>query len=122
MQDGILVDNIYVGSSEKDAADFAALTFDVKKPIEEAAEKASKPKSEALDEEDDEDDGKDFSIPKFLANPAPYARTKVTKFIQRAAQDPVAAFKSQPQTGAVVGGFAATLIGMIGIRKCCILT
>lgn len=113
MQDGISVDNIYIGSSESDAAAFAAATFDVKRPIEVAAEKASKPASSALD--DGELDTSDFSIPAFLADPVNYSRSKVTTFIKVASKDPLGAAKSMPQAAAVVGGLMATLIGMIGI-------
>lgn len=112
MQDGISVDNIYIGSSEADAKAFAAATFDVKRPIEEAAEKASKPASSV----DDSDlDTSDFSIPAFLADPVTYSREKVTTFIKVATKDPLGAAKSMPQAAAVVGGLMATLIGMVGI-------
>ena len=105
---------IYIGNSEKDAADFAAVTFDVKKPIEEAAEKASKPAASSFDDED-ELDLSDFSIPAFLADPVHYSRTKVVNFLKAASKDGIGAFKRMPQTGAIVGGLAATLIGMIGL-------
>lgn len=111
MQDGILVDNIYIGNSEKDAREFAAATFDIKKPIEDAAEAESKPKA---DSETIADSG-DFSITAFLLHPVTYSRAKVVQFVQEAAKDPIATFKTYPQTGAVVGGLVATLIGMIGI-------
>lgn len=114
MQDGISVDNIYIGSSESDAAAFAAATFDIKRPIEVAAEKASKPaSSSSLD--DDDLDTSDFSVPAFLADPVNYSRSKVTTFIKVATKDPLGAAKAMPQAAAVVGGLMATLIGMIGI-------
>lgn len=113
MQDGISVDNIYIGASESDAEAFAKATFDVKRPIEVAAEKASKPASSSLDGADL--DTSDFSIPAFLADPVNYSRSKVTTFIKVATKDPLGAAKSMPQAAAVVGGLMATLIGMIGI-------
>jgi calnexin len=105
---------IYLGNSEKAAADFAALTFDVKKPIEEAAEKASKP---VTSDDDDSAIGslRDFSIPSFLADPVNYARSQVTGFVQSAVKDPKGTVQRMPQTAAVVGGLAATLLGMIGL-------
>ena len=115
MQDNILVDNVYVGASEADAAAFAKATFDVKRPIEAAAEKASKPTTDDADSAFGDLDTSDFSVPQFLADPVNYSRSKVVTFVKIASKDPIAAFKTQPQTGAVVGGFTATLIGMIGI-------
>jgi len=115
MQDGILVDNIYIGNSEKDASAFAKATFSVKKPLEEALEKASKPVEAKKDPSVYDDDESDFSVTAFLGDPVNYSRSKVLKFIQSATQDPVGAFKSHPQTGAVVGGLMATLIGMLGL-------
>jgi hypothetical protein len=112
MQDGILVDNIFIGNDEKAAADFAAATFDVKHAIEAELEKASKPD---LPESAEELDTSDFSIPAFLADPVTYGRNKVVTFVKVATRDPLGAFKTMPQAGAIVGGLAATLIGMIGI-------
>lgn len=106
---------IYIGNSEKDAADFAKATFAIKKPLEEALEKASKPEPVKKSVSDYDADDSDFSIPAFLKDPVNYSRSKVIKFIQQASQDPVTAFKTYPQTGAVVGGLTATLIGMIGL-------
>ena len=103
---------IYIGHSEKDAQDFAALTFDVKKPIEVAAEAADKPKD--VPAAADLPAG-DFSIPAFLADPVNYSRGKVIAFVQDATKDPLGTLKANPQTGAVVGGLAATLIGMLGL-------
>lgn len=112
MQDNILVDNIYIGNSEKAASDFAAATFEPKHKIELELEKASKPASSS---DDDELDTSDFSIPAFLADPVNYGRNKVVTFIKVATKDPLGAFKTMPQAGAIAGGLAATLIGMIGI-------
>ncbi|KAL7006141.1 hypothetical protein EMMF5_004262 [Cystobasidiomycetes sp. EMM_F5] len=114
MQDGILVDNIYIGNSEKDARDFAAATFDVKKPLEQAVEAKEKPAADTSSSSSVVPSG-DFSVPAFLADPVNYSRTKVVQFVQDAAKDPLGAFKATPQTGAVVGGLAATLIGMLGL-------
>jgi hypothetical protein len=102
MTEDILFDNIYVGHSLEDARALAAESFDVKKSLEKAADKAADP--------EDEDD----SAPSFKEDPVNFLRTKAFDFIEIAKEDPVAAFKSQPETGAALAAALFTFLGMIG--------
>ena len=108
MTEDILFDNIYIGHSEDDAKALAAQSFEVKKPIEEAA---SKPKSQPnADSEDTEAE----DIPSFASNPAGFVRAKVAAFFDLLQSDPVFAFKSHPETGAAIVIGILTLISMLG--------
>ncbi|KIM47685.1 hypothetical protein M413DRAFT_22308 [Hebeloma cylindrosporum] len=102
MTEDILFDNLYVGHSPEDAKKLAAETFEVKKPLEVAADKP------AAAEEDDEE-----SI-SFKDDPISFIRTRVLSFIEAAKLDPLEAFKSQPETGAALAGALFTLFGMLG--------
>jgi hypothetical protein len=102
MTEDILFDNLYIGHSVDDAKKFAAETFEVKKPLEVAADKPA-----AADE--DEDD-----IPSFKEDPVAFIRAKVIDFIELAKLDPLTAFKTQPETGAAIAGALFTLFGMLG--------
>ena len=104
---GRLTVQIFVGSSESEAKKFAAATFDVKRPVEEAEEDFAKPASWT--------DDADSNIPAFQRDPIGYVRGKFQQFVNVAVHDPVGAFKKHPETGAGVGVVAATLLGMIGL-------
>jgi len=105
MTEDILFDNIYIGHSVADAKALAAETFDIKKPLEVAEQKA---KAEA---DIDEMDGKVV----FKDAPVEFVRQKVFTFIDLARLDPVLAFKSHPETGAGLVGALLTLFGMLGV-------
>lgn len=102
MTEDILFDNLYVGHSPEDAKKLAAETFEVKKPLEVAADKPV-----AAEDEEEE------SI-SFKDDPISFIRTRVISFIEAAKLDPLEAFKSQPETGAALAGALFTLFGMLG--------
>ncbi|KAG5643548.1 hypothetical protein DXG03_000689 [Asterophora parasitica] len=104
MTEDILFNNIYIGHSVEDAKRLAAETFDIKKPLETAVEKAATP-------DEDEDDS---STPSFKEDPINFIREKAIAFIEAAKEDPVAAFKTQPETGAALAAALFTVLGMIG--------
>jgi hypothetical protein len=101
MTEDILFDNIYVGHSAEDAKELATETFEIKKPLEVAADKPV-----AEDEEEDKISFKD--------DPVFFIRSRVLVFIEAARADPLQAFKSQPETGAVLVFALFTLLGMFG--------
>lgn len=100
MQNDILFDNIYIGHSVEDAAEFRKETFDVKKPIEAAEEEAAKPKP----------DTKGPSGVSFQEDPIAFIREKVDLFISLAKQDFIEAAKTVPE---VAGGLGAILLATI---------
>jgi len=102
MTEDILFNNIYVGHSIDDAVQLAGETFNVKKPLE---AKIAKPLA------DDEDE---IEVPPFKEDPIGFIRQKVLNFVEVAKENPVEAFKSQPETGAFLAGIFLTLFGMIG--------
>jgi len=102
MTEDILFDNLYVGHSPEDAKKLAAETFEVKKPLEVAADKP-------IATEDDEEESISFK-----EDPISFIRTRVLSFIEAAKLDPLEAFKSQPETGAALAGALFTLFGMLG--------
>ena len=102
MTEDILFDNIYVGHSVEDAKKLAAETFEVKKPLEVAADKPA-----TADDEDDED------AITFKDDPVSFIRTRVISFIEAAKLDPLNAFKTQPETAAALVGAVFTLFGML---------
>jgi len=103
MTEDILFDNMYVGHSVEDAQKLAKETFEVKKPLEVAANKAP-----AAAEEDETE-----PIP-FKEDPIEWIRSHVLDFADAARADPVGAFKSQPEVGAAIAGALFTIFGMIG--------
>src|SRR5271168_4050021 len=103
MTEDILFDNLYVGHSAEDAKKFAAETFEIKKPLEVAADKPM-----VADDEDDDDEVS------FKDDPVSFIRTRVIAFIKAAKVDPLEAFKSQPETGAALAATFFTLFGMFG--------
>lgn len=103
MTEDILFTNIYVGHSAEDAKKLAAETFEIKKPLEVAADKKH------LTTDDEEEDKVAFKD-----DPIAYLRTRVLDFIAAARADPIEAFKSQPETGAALVFALFTLFGMFG--------
>ncbi|KAG5350503.1 hypothetical protein C0989_010752 [Termitomyces sp. Mn162] len=104
MTEDILFDNLYIGHSVEDAKALAKETFDIKKPLEVAADKPA-----TSDDDDDED-----SISSFKEDPIGFIREKAITFIEAAKEDPITAFKTQPETGAAMGAAFFTILGMIG--------
>ena len=102
MTEDILFDNIYVGHSAEDAKKLAVETFEIKKPREVAANKP-------LAADDDEEEKISFKD-----DPVGFIRNRVLVFIEAARDDPLEAFKSQPETGAVIVFALFTLLGMFG--------
>jgi len=101
MTEDILFDNVYVGHSAENAKRLAAETFEIKKPLEVAADKPVA----------DEDEEEKIS---FKDDPVSFIRTRVLAFIEAAKTDPLGAFKSQPETGAALVFTLLTLFGMFG--------
>ena len=101
MTEDILFDNLYVGHSAEDAKKFAAETFEIKKPLEVAADKP------LADDDDDE-------TVSFRDDPVGFIRTRVISFVEAAKADPLEAFKSQPETAVALLGTLFTLFGMFG--------
>jgi hypothetical protein len=101
MTEDILFDNIYVGHSLEDAKALAAETFEVKKPLEVAADKSV----------DDDVEEEKLS---FKDDPVTFIRSRVVSFVQAAKEDPVAAIKANPRTGAALAGAFFALFGMLG--------
>ncbi|CEL54337.1 Calnexin homolog OS=Neosartorya fumigata (strain ATCC MYA-4609 / Af293 / CBS 101355 / FGSC A1100) GN=AFUA_4G12850 PE=2 SV=2 [Rhizoctonia solani AG-1 IB] len=104
MTEDILFDNIYVGSSPEDAAKLAKETFVVKQKVEKELAEAEKPKPEPSSEE----------APPFAEQPVAFLRHKALQFVEAAKEDPVGAFKSQPETGAVLLAVLLTFLGSLG--------
>ena len=104
MTEDILFDNIYIGHSVEDAAKFKAETFDIKKPLE--VEQA-KPKTNTKHVDDEEEVS-------FSEDPIEFIRSKAFKFVDLAKLDPILAFKTQPEVGAVFVLSIVTLFGMLG--------
>jgi len=105
MTEDILFDNIYVGHSVEDAKAFAAESFDIKHPLEKAADKS------AFSDEEDEVETDEVT---FTENPVDFLRNKAFKFIAQAQTDPVAALKTQPETAVALVGAVLTFFGMLG--------
>jgi hypothetical protein len=105
MTEDILFDNIYIGTSAADAAKLASESFVVKQKIEKELADAEKPKVE---------DETPTEAPIFAEQPVEFLRSKALAFVDAAKEDPVAAFKAQPETGAVLLAFLLTLLGSLG--------
>ena len=110
MQNDILFDNIYIGHSIEDAAALKAATFDVKSPVEKAAEDESKPKH---DHAHDHDTPKSPSDLKFLDDPVLYVREKVQLFLTIAQKDPLEAIRFVPEVAGGAGVLAVTIIVLL---------
>ncbi|KAL1958208.1 hypothetical protein VTO42DRAFT_5064 [Malbranchea cinnamomea] len=112
MQSDILFDNIYIGHSLEEAEKLKAETFDIKRPIEEAAEEASKPKQDKRDK---------LSGLSFKEDPVNYIRSKVDLFLSIVKEDPVEAVKVVPEVAGGLGALLVTLIlvivGAIGLSS-----
>ncbi|KAG8704274.1 hypothetical protein FRC08_002327 [Ceratobasidium sp. 394] len=105
MTEDILFDNIYVGTSPEDAAKLAAETFMIKQKIEKEIADAEKPKEEPA---------APTEVPAFAEQPVAFLRQKALAFVEAAKEDPVAAFKAQPETGAVLLAVLLTFLGSLG--------
>jgi hypothetical protein len=103
MTEDILFDNIYIGHSVDDAKAFAAETFEIKNPLEKAADKPDFP----------EDEGEQEEVT-FAENPVEFLRNQAFKFITLARVDPIVAFKTHPETGVALAGALLTFCGMLG--------
>lgn len=101
MTEDILFDNLYVGHSVEDAKKLAAETFEIKKPLESKADKPA----------DADEDDEELS---FKEDPVGFIRSKVLNFVDHVKEDPVDAFKSQPETGAALAAALFTIFGMLG--------
>jgi len=103
MQNDILFDNIYIGHSQADAAQFAKETWGKKFPVEQALEDKEKPKAK-----DDE-----FEM-NWKDDPIRFVTKQIARFIELARIDLLDAFKMMPTTGGglVVGG--VTAIALLG--------
>ena len=105
MQSDITFDNIYIGHSVEDAAAFAAETYGVKRPLEEAEEAKSKPKPEDLP--------KLPSDLKFMDDPVTFLKEKLELFVTLVQKDPIEAIKFMPEVAGGIGGVLALLIAVI---------
>ncbi|KZS93540.1 Calreticulin-domain-containing protein [Sistotremastrum niveocremeum HHB9708] len=105
MTEDILFDNIYVGHSLEDAQKLAAETFDIKRPIEEAASNVK----EEISEDEDEVTSKSWK-----EDPVSFIQAKVATFIDAVKVDPMFALKTQPETAGALAVALLTLLGMLG--------
>ncbi|KDE03231.1 hypothetical protein MVLG_06288 [Microbotryum lychnidis-dioicae p1A1 Lamole] len=113
MTDDILFDNIYIGDSEALAEQFAAETFKVKVPIETAAEETEAPKE---DKEDvDPLTGERFVRPILTKDPIGFGQFHLQRFMDKAVEDPVGAFKTMPLVGACIVAAFAGLVGLLTV-------
>jgi len=110
MTEDIAFDNIYVGSSEQDAAAFIEETFVVKKALEDKAEEEAKP----VVPEAKADDG---VAPDYSVDPVGFAQFHVQKFLDHAKADPVGALKSKPETAGALAATFATLFTILSLCK-----
>jgi hypothetical protein len=106
MTEDIMFDNIYVGHSIDDAKTFAEETFNIKHSLEMAAEKEKDALAGEVEEELDEIT--------FAESPVEFLRNKAFKFIALARSDPIAAWKSHPETGVALVAAVITFFGMLG--------
>lgn len=104
MTEDILFDNLYIGHSLEDAKKLAEETFEVKKKIEEAAQKAEE-KAEAEEAGDIQTSFKD--------DPVGFVREKVLEFVELAKVDPVFAAQAKPEVAAGLGLVAFFFIGAL---------
>ncbi|KAI5122387.1 hypothetical protein M0805_004144 [Coniferiporia weirii] len=102
MTPNILFDNIYIGHSVDEAKAFAAQTYDIKHPLEEALNK----KTKKIDDDEEE-------LISFKEDPMAFIRQKIFSFLEDAKEDPVEAFKTHPETGGALAVSAITFIGML---------
>jgi hypothetical protein len=106
MTEDILFDNLYIGHSLEHAKKLAAETYDVKKPLE----KLAKSVIDKLEDGDDEDEDE----VSFKDDPVGFIRNKVLSFVDNVKEDPVEAFKTQPETGIALLVTLFTIFGMFG--------
>jgi hypothetical protein len=109
MTEDILFDNIYIGQSLDDAEKLAKETFHIKKDLEKQIADLNVKSNESKDG----GVGDEVDIT-FLENPVEFVRQHFFHFVNAAKEDPINAFKSNPQVGAVIFGGILTVVGMIG--------
>ncbi|SMQ50330.1 unnamed protein product [Zymoseptoria tritici ST99CH_3D7] len=103
MNENILFDNIYIGHDEAAAKEFRAATFDIKKPAEEKAEKASKPVEDKAEKKSPMD-------LVFTEDPVTYIKEKTALFIELFQKNPIDAIKFVPEVAGVIGVTLLTLL------------
>jgi calnexin len=103
MQSEILFDNIYIGHSESDAAEFAKETWGVKYAVEKELEDSEKPKVK------DEILGGSWKD-----NPVKFVTEWVHRFLDLARIDPVFAFKTMPLVGGGLVISTLTALALVG--------
>ncbi|KXT07647.1 hypothetical protein AC578_10189 [Pseudocercospora eumusae] len=101
MNENILFDNIYIGHDEAQAKAFKKETWDVKRPEEEKAEKATKPV---------EDTKKSPMDLVFMEDPVLYIKEKTALFLELVQKNPVDAVKFVPE---VAGTIALAIITIL---------
>lgn len=104
MNENILFDNIYIGHDEAQAKTFQKETFDIKKPNEEAAEKAAKPAA---------DDKKSPSDLVFLEDPVLFVKEKTALFIELFQKNPMEAITFVPEVSGAIGVTLVTLLVLL---------
>lgn len=110
---------IYIGTSESDAARFATETFQAKYAVEQAAEKAADAVAEsaAKSKEGLHDDS---LAPDYKSQPLAFAQYKMQKFMDLAVEDPIEAVKQRPVEGAAAATLFATVLGFLTVCECCV--
>lgn len=106
MTEDILFDNLYIGHSIEHAKKLAAETYEVKQPLEKLAKSVIEKINS--DEEDEEEEVL------FKEDPVGFIRNKVLSFVDNVREDPVEAFKTQPETGIALLVTLFTIFGMFG--------
>jgi len=110
MNNGILIDNIYIGHSIEEAEAVKKHTFDIKKEIEQQEDEATKPPAPEADEEK--------PIPKspldldFMEDPVTYIKENLDLFITLFKKDPVEAIRFMPAFAGGVGAVVATVLAI----------
>ena len=104
MTEDILFDNMYIGHSPEDAKKLAEQTFEVKKKIEEEAQKAE-------DKAEAEEAGDIQTV--FKDDPVGFIREKVFEFVELAKVNPVFAAQAKPEVAAGLGLVALFFIGAL---------
>ena len=104
MTEDILFDNLYVGHSPEDAKKLAEQTFEVKKKIEQEANKAQ----QAAEEEEEKG-----TVTSLKDDPVGFVRGKVLEFIELAKIDPMFAARVMPEVAGGLGLVALFFVGAL---------